>query len=264
MIKKAISYLLIFIGIQLLGGVVMNQAWTLFSDATDQTVAQLVTTTTVISMVVIAVFLACRWTQVSPAWLRTRPWMVLIWSVIAALGAIIPLLWIQEQMPELPNWMESEFDMILKNRWGYLTIGLLAPLAEEIVFRGAILRSLLNAPRLSPWGAISISALMFALIHMNPVQMPNAFVVGLLLGWMYWRTGSILPGMAYHWANNSVAYVMYNLYPNSDMKLVDLFKGSETHVLMAVFFSLLILVPSIFQLNVWMRKEDGKNEQSRG
>ena len=57
MIKKAISYLLIFIGIQLLGGVVMNQAWTLFSDATDQTVAQLVTTTTVISMVVIAVFL---------------------------------------------------------------------------------------------------------------------------------------------------------------------------------------------------------------
>ena len=44
---------------------------------------------------------------------------------------------------------------------------------------------------------------------------------------MYKRTGSIVPGVAYHWANNSVAYVLYNVYPDSDIKLVDIFKGSE-------------------------------------
>ena len=262
--KKAISYLLVFIGIQLLGGAIVNLVWTLVSKSHDQTAMQLITMTTVVSIITIVVFLICRWTKVSPAWLRTRPWMVLVWSVIAALGAIIPSAWMQEQMPELPNLVENEFDMILQNRWGYLAIGLLAPFAEEIVFRGAILKSLLptSLPQgdhnrhLPVWGAISISALMFAIVHMNPAQMPHAFIIGLLLGWMYWRTGSILPGIAYHWVNNSVAYVIYNLYPDPDLKLIDLFKGSQTHVLMAVGFSLLMLLPAIFQLHVWMKRAE--------
>ena len=254
--KKAISYLLIFLGIQLLGGAVINLGWSLIAKQTEPGTVQLITTSAVISAVTIAVFLLTRWAEVSPRWIRTRPWMVLFWSVIAALGALIPSAWIQEQMPELPNLVEQEFDMILRNRWGYLAISLLAPLAEEVVFRGAILQSLLNSSRLSPWAAIGVSALLFSLIHMNPAQMPHAFVIGLLLGWMYWRTGSILPGMAYHWANNSVAYVMYNIYPNPDMKLIELFKGSESNVLMAVGFSLLILLPALYQLHVWMRRAD--------
>ena len=88
---------------------------------------------------------------------------------------------------------------------------------------------------------------------MNPAQMPHAFVIGLLLGWMYWRTGSILPGVAYHWANNSMAYILYNIYPNPDIKLIDVL-GSQQHVLMAMGFSLLILLPAIFQLNIWMKR----------
>lgn len=253
--KKAISYLFIFVGIQLLGGAVINPLWSFIADTSSMSAEKLIITTTIISVIVIAVFLLTRWAQVSPTWLRTRPWSVLIWSVVAALGTIIPSTWVQELMPELPNWVEQEFELILKNRWGYLSIGLLAPLSEEIVFRGAILKSLLSSSRLPAWGAIALSALMFALIHMNPAQMPHAFVIGLLLGWMYWRTGSILPGMAYHWANNSVAYVLYNLYPNPDMKLADLF-GSHQHVLMAVGFSLLILVPAIYQLHLWMHRAE--------
>ena len=73
---------------------------------------------------------------------------------------------------------------------------------------------------------------------------------------MYWRTGSILPGMAYHWANNSAAYVLYAFYPNPDIKLIDIFKGSEQHVYMALGFSLLILLPALYQLHLWMRHAD--------
>ena len=140
--------------------------------------------------------------------------------------------------------------------WGYLIIGLLAPLSEEIVMRGAILRELLRSSRLTPWGSITLSAVFFALIHMNPVQMPHAFLIGLLLGWMYWRTGSILPGVAYHWANNSVAFVLHAIYPNPDIKLIDVFQGSQLHVYMAVFFSMLILLPALYQLHVWMRRAE--------
>ena len=254
--KKAISYLLIFLGIQILGGAIINAVWPLVTGSPDKTPTLLITTTVVVSVIVIMVFLWARWTEVSPKWLRTRPWTVLTWSVVAALGLIIPSLWIQEQMPELPNLVESEFDMILGNRWGYVTIGLLAPLSEEIVMRGGILKELLKSTKLSPWGAIAISALFFSLIHMNPAQMPYAFVIGLLLGWMYWRTGSILPCMAYHWANNSAAYVIYNIYPDPDIKLIELFKGSEMHVYLAVVFSLLILLPALYQLHLWMRRAE--------
>ena len=254
--KKAISYLLIFLGIQILGGAIINAVWPLVTGSPDKTPTLLITTTVVVSVIVIMVFLWARWTEVSPKWLRTRPWTVLTWSVVAALGLIIPSLWIQEQMPELPNLVESEFDMILGNRWGYVTIGLLAPLSEEIVMRGGILKELLKSTKLSPWGAIAISALFFSLIHMNPAQMPHAFVIGLLLGWMYWRTGSILPCMAYHWANNSAAYVIYNIYPDPDIKLIELFKGSEMHVYLAVVFSLLILLPALYQLHLWMRRAE--------
>ena len=210
--KKAICYLLIFLGIQLVGGAIINTLWAVITNTSDYTAALIITLTTVVSIITILVFLLTRWTVVSPNWLRTRPWNVLAWSVIAALGALIPSMWIQEMIPELPNLVEDEFDMILANRWGYLAVGLLAPLSEEIVMRGAILKELLKSPKLSPWGAIAISALFFALIHMNPAQMPHAFLIGLLLGWMYWRTGSILPGVAYHWANNSAAYVLYNIW----------------------------------------------------
>lgn len=254
--KKALSYLVIFLGIQILGGAIINAVWPLVTGSPDKTPTLLITTTVVVSVIVIMVFLWARWTEVSPKWLRTRPWTVLTWSVVAALGLIIPSLWIQEQMPELPNLVESEFDMILGNRWGYVTIGLLAPLSEEIVMRGGILKELLKSTKLSPWGAIAISALFFSLIHMNPAQMPYAFVIGLLLGWMYWRTGSILPGVACHWANNSVAYVVYNIYPDPDIKLVEIFKGSEMHVILAVVFSLLILLPALYQLHLWMRRAE--------
>ena len=252
--KKALSYLLIFIGLQLVGGGIITTLWAVITGNSDKTAAMLITTTGVVGVITIVIFLWARYAELSPKWLRTRPWMVLAWSVVAAMGALVPSIWIQEQMPELPNFAEQEFDTILGTPWGYLVIGLLAPLGEEIVMRGAILKELLKSEKLGVWTAITISALMFALIHMNPAQMLHAFLIGLLLGWMYWRTGSILPGVAYHWANNSIAFVMFAFYPDPDMKLIDLFRGSELHVYMALGFSLLILLPALFQLNLWMRR----------
>ena len=261
--KKAIIYLIEFIAIQLIVGFIVTMVWQLVTKSKDTTTAMIITTTVATGVVTILVFLLTRWAEVSPNWIRTRPWLVLAWSVIAAMGALIPSIWLQEQMPELPNWLDNEFDMILTDRWGYLAIGLLAPLSEEIVLRGAVLRSLLSKPllagrseRVNAWTAIAISAVFFALVHFNPAQMPHAFMIGLLLGWMYWRTGSILPGVAYHWANNSIAYILYNVYPNPDIKLIDIFKGSELHVLMAVGFSMLILLPAIYQLHLWMRRAE--------
>lgn len=251
--KKACIYIVVFLAIQAIAGFIVQGLWTLISgDSATANSTSIILTTVLFSVAVIAVFLLAKWSEVSKHWVRKRPWITLTWCVVAAFGAIIPSIWMQEHMPELPNIAEDTFDMIMKDRWGYLSIGLLAPLAEELVFRGAILRSLLKwASR--PWVAIAISAVFFAVAHLNPAQLPHAFLVGLLLGWMYYRTDSIVPCVVYHWINNTVAYVMYNLYPNADLTLVDLF-GSERIVLMAVGFSLCLLVPALFQLNMRLEK----------
>ena len=251
--KKAIIYLIILLGIQAVTGLIVPAIWKLATGSADITAASMITTTVVFSILAIVLFLTSRWAEVSPTWLRTRPWSVMLWSVIAAVGMIVPSGWMMEQMPDLPNIVEQEFTTLLSNRWGYITIGLLAPVAEEVVFRGAILKSLLTKYR--PWLAIVLSAVIFSVGHLNPAQMPHAFLIGLLLGWMYWRTGSILPGMAYHWANNSAAYVIYNIYPNPDIKLIEIFKTS-TNVYMALGFSLLIVLPALYQLHCWMRRAE--------
>lgn len=251
--KNALIYAVIFGAIQVVVSFIVQGIWTLvMGKDTVMNATGLIITMAVFSILTMAVFLLAKWSVVSRHWVRTRPWFVLFWCVVAALGAIVPSVWLQEHMPELPNMVEGEFDMIMKDRWGYFVVGLLAPLAEEMVFRGAILRSLLRWKQ-NPWVGIAISALLFAVVHMNPAQMPHAFLIGLLLGWMYWRTDSIVPGVVYHWVNNTVAYILYNIYPDPDLTLVEMF-GSEQKVLMALGFSLLIFLPSLFQLNQRLAK----------
>lgn len=249
--KRALIYTIIFAAIQFLTGGVATLAFELLNGDSKSATGLIVSTATA-SIVAVIIFLAARWTVVSRHWIQTRPWFVLFWCVMGALGILVPSTWLQEQMPELPNIAEEAFDTIMKNRMGYFIIGLLAPLTEEMVFRGAVLRSLLQWKQ-NPWVGIVISAILFALIHMNPVQMPHAFLVGLLLGWMYYRTDSIIPGVVYHWVNNTVAYVMYNLYPDPNMTLMDLF-GSQRAILMALVFSLCIFLPSLYQLNMRLKK----------
>lgn len=250
---KAIFYTLVFAVIQALMLPLMKAVQRLIGmEVSQQNATNMIIAMTASSIIVLVLFLFFRWAEVSRSYVRSRPWATLFWCALAAMGAIIPSSCLQELMPELPNIVEEEFDMILRDRWGYFAIGLLAPVCEELVFRGAVLRALLRwTPR--HWLAIAISALLFALIHANPIQMPHAFLVGLLLGWLYYRTDSIVPGIVYHWVNNSIAYVVYNFYPDPQMKLIDLF-GSQRTVAAAVLFSLLILLPALYQLNLRLRK----------
>ncbi len=216
----------------------------------------------VIATVLSSVFTAClfaklRWTPVSRHWLREKPVGVLFWAALAALGSILPSEWLVEQMQHtMPEAQEKLFEQIMAQPIGYISIGIVAPLAEEMVFRGAILRKLLGRfGEKWHWVAILISAVIFGAVHGNIPQFVHAALIGLLLGWMYYRTGSILPGVLLHWVNNTVAYVMFNAMPQmADGKLIDIFHGSTKMVALSIIFSLFILIPSILQLNARMKK----------
>lgn len=253
---KAISYTLIFLGIQLLisGLTAFGLQFTGHEDI-QQSPYVLIISMLVSSLLTMGIFLHFGWAQASRAYMLSRPWIVIAWSVTAAIGTVIPSTVLQENMPQLPNLVEQELGSIMNTPGGYFIICLLVPLAEELVFRGAVLRALLAWRPQQCWAMIAVSSLLFALSHMNPAQMPHAFLIGLLLGWMYKRTGSIVPGVAFHWANNTIAYIVFRLYPNPDLQLIDIL-GSQRHVAAAVGFSLFILLPSLYQLHLWMKRAE--------
>lgn len=270
----AVLFLFIFLGIQLgvsviatVVGILVTKDFTM-GFASDSVFT--LVTLAVSAVVTIAVFLLTKWTVVSRNYILTRPWTVLFWTVIASLGAIVPSIYIQEFI-EWPQWMTDFFSSeetmkvltgLLGTTGGAFVIIILQPFAEEIVFRGAILRTLLRWKPEHRWLMITLSALLFALAHMNPMQFIHPFLIGLLLGWMYERTGSIIPGVAYHWINNAAAVVLSLLYPQddpmADVRLSDIW--GEGRVYLAIAFSLCIFLPALYQLNRTMKRAD---EQQR-
>lgn len=86
-----------------------------------------------------------------------------------------------------------------------LVIGLIAPVCEEALFRGAFQGTL---EQRGPVRAIACTALAFGVIHLNPFNFIGPILYGLGLGFVVWRTGSILPAILWHVLNNFVAVLL--------------------------------------------------------
>ena len=91
---------------------------------------------------------------------------------------------------------------------GLICYGIISPLAEELVFRGIVYNELKRSYRLPL--AMLISALLFGLYHMNPVQGGYGFIMGLLLAYLYEYFGSFLWPVLVHMLANSLAYILSN------------------------------------------------------
>ena len=208
------------------------------------------------SVITLVIFLKTKWTPLTRGYLLSKPWGTLLWVALFSLGTIIPLSFLYEQLGiEMDENTQQIITSMMKEPWGYVAVGILAPLAEEVVFRGAILRTLLGImSKKNHWVAIMISAAIFGVVHANLAQFINALLMGLLLGWMYYRTGSLVPGILLHWVNNTMAYVLTNIMPQSDGKLIDLFHGDEKTMYYSVGFSLCIMIPSFIQMIIRLKK----------
>ena len=103
----------------------------------------------------------------------------------------------------------------------FLLVAIFAPIFEEWLCRGMVLRGLLT--KMKPANAIIISAIFFAVIHANPWQALNAFLIGLTMGYVYYKTGSLVLTMIMHFVNNGSAVVMSNIESIKDYEyLIDI------------------------------------------
>jgi len=104
--------------------------------------------------------------------------------------------------PEMPDLLQPTFISLLLN---IVATAVLPALIEEMIFRGYVLGAL------RPHGdglAIVLSAVLFALFHGNMLQIPFAFVLGLVLGYLMVQTDSIWPAVALHFANNLMSVLL--------------------------------------------------------
>ena len=104
----------------------------------------------------------------------------------------------------VPPEFEELFRQLLAG--GFLSFLLLvieAPLVEELVFRGLILRGLIA--RQGVRQAIVLQAILFAALHLNPWQFVPAFFIGLFLGWLFVKTGSLGACILFHAAWNGLS-----------------------------------------------------------
>ena len=162
------------------------------------------------------------------------------------------------QMPEvLKNMLES---LTGGTFWvNFLSVSIFAPLFEEWLCRGMILRGLLHS-KVRPVWAIVISAAFFAIIHMNPWQAVPAFVFGCLFGYVYYRTGSLKLTMLMHFTNNTMSLILSNIDAFKDKdSFMDVMPAPAYWITFAAGILLLVLVIRAFR-KIPLESEKGNSD----
>ena len=94
-------------------------------------------------------------------------------------------------------------------------IGATPAICEELLFRGYV-QTRLNQS-LGPWLGIGIASALFAVFHMDWVHIIAVFPLGLFLGIVAWRSGSLIPAMLGHFVNNVISVVAVVFAPQNEM-----------------------------------------------
>jgi membrane protease YdiL (CAAX protease family) len=133
-----------------------------------------------------------------------------------------------------------------------LVIGALAGVVEEPIFRGVVLRGFGSALGKRP--AVFLTALAFGLVHMDAVGLPTRVLVGLVLGFMAWRSGAVLPGIFLHAGYNSTLVVaVFALKDWGGFTVLPGAPESANYMLTWVLLSIPFIVAAIFAYRLFAR-----------
>ena len=214
---------------------------------------------------------------------QEKPWIYLgfnklpIWSLlgIVAMFTIIPFLslvtdWndsisfpesmsaIEEQMRSLQARSEDVIKLFIGQGSLFsslMIVALLAAVSEELLFRSVIQKGLIKLFK-NAHVAIIVTAFVFSAFHGDFFGFVPRFILGLMLGYMFWMSGSIFPSMLMHFVNNATIVILYYLntrgFSNIDVEHF----GSTDNVLVIILS--LITTVAIFII-CWRLKN--KTEQ---
>ena len=165
--------------------------------------------------------------------------MALIVSAMALAAAFV-IEPVSMLLPEMSEATKMAMEQMLNGPvWlVLLSVSVFAPFFEEWLCRGIILRGLLK--KMKPGWAIVISALVFGLIHMNLWQAIPAFIIGTVLGYVYYKTGSLKLTMLMHCVNNTLSVILSRIPGLEDVEFFAEIMSPWTYAPMIIAFAIVL------------------------
>lgn len=177
---------------------------------------------------------------------KIAPAVVVVCTIMATLSLMVVLEPVNSIIP-MPDSVKSIYEQMLSNMfWTTMSVAVAAPLAEEFFLRGVILRGMLHHS--TPLKAILWSAFYFAFIHLNLYQALGAFLMGIFMGWIYYKTKSLWLTILIHFVNNgsSVLFTILNPELDADVTLMDLIiEKWSVEAYIAIFSTMLAILAAI-------------------
>ncbi len=250
---KAIFYLLIFL-VGLVPAAIF-QGLTMFIFGAEEEIGKFFLTISNIIPFIVVILMAYLWSKNEKQSFRFN--FSLSWSLLP----IISLLMLSVMMlssytttfvPHDSGWLkevytlfEEAFKSLMDPAWILvLATCIFAPVFEEILFRGILLKGLINRSKNEKevWLAILFTSFMFGLIHMNPWQFIAAMISGIALGYVYYRTKSLGNTIFMHALNNGIS--VYVLLQYGEMEPAELSAYPEGYnvLLLLAYVGLMYLI----------------------
>ncbi len=160
-----------------------------------------------------------------------------------------------EKVLPAPPWFWELFSKIFESDFGwwgaFFKVAVIAPVIEELIFRGLILHGLRK--NYNAVTAVLVSALMFSLFHLNPWQMPATFVLGVILGWLMIRTNSILLAILGHSINNLLVLLTITWWEQISSHSIYLMEQKEKLMLSGLVAGVSLIL--IYLSTLWPSKK---------
>lgn len=158
-----------------------------------------------------------------------------------------------------PPWFWELFDRIFEGDYGwvgaFLKVSVVAPIVEELIFRGLILQGFRR--NYNAFIAVFMSALLFGLFHLNPWQFPATFILGLLLGWLVIRTNSIVLSIIGHSINNTLVLLYITFSEQIQSHSIYLLDKKQFYYVSTLVALLSLILIFLLTFN-WFRKTKSK------
>lgn len=176
---------------------------------------------------------------------------------VLSLVNLISQIWVENEVGAILGDQQSQMPFALM----FLTVGVIAPIFEEIICRGAYYRSHCRSG--SAFKAMIMSAIVFALIHMNFNQAAYAFVMGIFAVLLVEATGSLWASILYHgFFNGSQVVLLYTIF-TEDADIYSEQAALTTDFLLCAIGIYLLLaavtLPLAWAVLVWIGRTEGRS-----
>lgn len=186
---------------------------------------------------------------------KVNPTLILWGFVLVLISSVV----IEPVLSLLPDSNLGQLQKIVDmGGWAMMMTVVAAPVLEEVFFRGIIQEELT-----SEYGGVKgvlLAAAFFGLAHIQvPQQALNAFFIGIILGYIYVKTKSLVPVILIHAMNNAIAYILMLLFRDRIVMMKDVIGNRTVYwavylLCVAVFFTALI---GVYREIAGMKKENG-------